>query len=83
MSTRVEPFCDHQRQLDHLDTMLHAIKTTLDQIQPLVPLIPRALSLLDPGRAMRRKWGKDAVPKSEAAPVHVGEASEDRPPMGA
>ena len=54
VSSRAEPFCDHQRQLDHLDTMLHDIKRILDELGPLVPLIPRALALLDPGRAMRR-----------------------------
>jgi hypothetical protein len=46
-------------QLDHLDAMLHDQGRLIAQLEPLVPLIPRALALLDPGRAMRRKWGKD------------------------
>lgn len=78
--------CDHQRQLDHIDQMCHEIRQALAQLEPLLPLVPRALALLDPAAAMRRNWkrGKaDAVPKRPAAPIHVGEAPEDRPPMGA
>jgi hypothetical protein len=66
--------------------MLHHILKKVSQLDPLVPHLPRALALLDPGAAMRRTWkrGKaDAVPQREAAPVSVGEASEDRPPLGA
>jgi hypothetical protein len=86
--------------MDHLDAMLHDQARLLHdqarllhdqarllaELEPLVPLIPRALALLDPGRAMRaitRRGGKNAFPKPAAAPLHVGEASEDRPPMGA
>ena len=54
VSSRPLPVDDYQRQLDHIDTMLHEIKQTLDQLAPLLPLVPRALALLDPGRAMRR-----------------------------
>jgi hypothetical protein len=74
------------RQMDHLDAMLHDQARLLAELEPLVPLIPRALALLDPGRAMRamtRRGGRNAVPKSAAAPLHVGETPEDRPPMGA
>ena len=45
---------DIESQLDHIDIMLHEIKQLLDQLEPLVPLIPRALALLDPGSAVRR-----------------------------
>jgi hypothetical protein len=86
VSSRTGPECDHQAQLDHLDTMLHHLLAKVGQLDPLVPLIPRALALLDPGAAMRRTWKRgraDAVPQREAASFHVGEASEDRPPMGA
>jgi hypothetical protein len=71
------------KQLDHIDAMLHEQARLLAELEPLVPLIPRALALLDPGRAMRKRWGKNAVPVSASAPVSVGEASEDRPPLGA
>jgi hypothetical protein len=47
------------RQMDHLDAMLRDQARLLAELEPLVPLIPRALALLDPGRAMRRKWGKN------------------------
>jgi hypothetical protein len=66
--------------------MLHHLLSKVGQLDPLVPHLPRVLALLDPGAAMRRTWkrGKaDAVPQREAAPVPVGEASEDSPPMGA
>lgn len=51
------------RQLDHLDIMLHDHDRKHDelaaQLAPLVPHIPRALALLDPGSFMRRgKRGK-------------------------
>lgn len=46
------------RQLDHLDAMLHDQSRLLAELEPLVPLIPRALALLDPGRAMRKTFGK-------------------------
>lgn len=82
VSSRPLPDDDYQRQLDHIDTMLHEIKRMLDQLEPLIPLIPRALALLDPGRAMRKKWGKDAVQKPAPAPLPVGEAPPDSPPMG-
>jgi hypothetical protein len=45
--------------MDHLDAMLRDQARLLAELEPLVPLIPRALALLDPGRAMRRKWGKN------------------------
>ena len=70
------------KQLDHLDAMLHNQARLLAELEPLVPLIPRALALLDPGRAMRKKWGKDAVQKPAPAPLPVGEAPPDSPPMG-
>jgi hypothetical protein len=44
------------RQLDHLDGMVHGQGQLLDQLRPLLPHIPRALVLLNPGGAMRRKW---------------------------
>ena len=47
------------RQMDHMDAMLHDQARLLAELEPLVPLIPRALALLDPGRAMRKKWGKN------------------------
>jgi hypothetical protein len=43
-------------QLDHLDTMLHEQGQLIGELRPLVPLIPRALALLDPGAAMRKHW---------------------------
>ena len=45
-------------QLDHLDSMLHEHGQLIEQLRPLLPHVPRALALLDPGKAMRRKWGK-------------------------
>ena len=85
MTARTFPGCDHQQQLDHLDTMLHDIIRRIGALDPLVPLIPRALALLDPGAAMRRSWkrGKDAVPQRAATPLHVRPPSEDRGPVGA
>lgn len=85
VSSRPLPDDDYQRQLDHIDTMLHEIKRMLDQLEPLIPLIPRALALLDPGAAMRRSFKRGssrAIPKSAAAPLSVGEAPPDSPPMG-
>jgi hypothetical protein len=70
------------KQLDHIGAMLHEQARLLAELEPLVPLIPRALALLDPGKAMRRKWGRNAVQESASAPVPVGEASADRPPLG-
>jgi hypothetical protein len=66
--------------------MLAEQRYLLAQIEPLVPLIPRALALLDPGAAMRRhltpkRRVPDAVPKRPAAPVSVGPASADRGPV--
>lgn len=78
--------CDHQRQLDHIDQMCHEITQTLAELRPLLPLIPRALALLDPGAAMRRTFRKgrpDAVPFRSPAPLHVRETPEDRGPVGA
>ena len=46
------------KQLDHLDGMIHEQSRMLAELQPLIPHIPRVLALLDPGAAMRRKWGK-------------------------
>jgi len=43
-------------QLDHLDEMAHAQAQLLEELRPLLPLVPRALALLDPGAAMRRHW---------------------------
>jgi hypothetical protein len=54
VSSRAEPFCDHQRQLDHLDTMLHDIKRVLDQIEPFLPMLTSRAKMLDVGAAMRR-----------------------------
>ena len=52
------------KQLDHLDGMIHDQGQLLEPLRPLIPHIPRVLALLDPGAAMRRKWGrKDAVPQ--------------------
>lgn len=70
------------KQLDHIDLMLHEQARLLAQVEPLLPLIPRALALLDPGQAMRKHFGKKgdrrAVPQRETAPLPVGEASPDR-----
>lgn len=75
--------CDHQRQLDHIDQMCHEIRQALTQLEPLLPLVPRALALLDPGRSMRKLWGgKNAVQERPSAPLHVGEAPEDSGPVG-
>lgn len=66
--------------------MLHDIIRRMSVLDPLVPLIPRALALLDPGAAMRRTFkrgARDAVPFRTPAPLHVGEAPEDSGPVGA
>jgi hypothetical protein len=44
------------RQLDHLDEMIHAQGQLIEELRPLLPHVPRALALLDPGAAMRRHW---------------------------
>lgn len=44
------------RQLDHLDEVIHEVSRFHAELAPLIPLIPRALALLDPGAAMRRHW---------------------------
>jgi hypothetical protein len=53
------------RQLDHLDKVLHEHTVMLAEhsrllaeIRPLLPHIPRALALLDPGRSMRGYFAK-------------------------
>jgi hypothetical protein len=46
--------CDHQRQLDHIDEMAHRIIGFLDEIEPH---LPRLRTLLNPGAAMRGKFG--------------------------
>jgi len=38
--------CDHQRQLDHIDEMCHRIIQVLDQLEPLLPHLPRINRLL-------------------------------------
>jgi hypothetical protein len=52
------------RQLARIDMMLQECYRILTELEPLIPLVPRALALLDPGAAMRRhlkpKRGKDA-----------------------
>ena len=74
-----------QSQLDRIEGMLLDQRRLLAEIEPLIPLIPRALALLDPGAAMRRhlkpKRRPNAVPKRTAAPVHVGASSENRRPV--
>jgi hypothetical protein len=74
-----------QSQLDRIEGMLADQARLLAELQPLLPLIPRALALLDPGAAMRRhlkpKRRPDAVPERTPAPVHVGPASEGRRPV--
>ena len=47
-----------RKQLDHLDGMIHDQGQLLEPLRPLIPHIPRVLALLDPGAAMRKKWGK-------------------------
>ena len=58
------------RQLDHLDGMVHGlaleiadhggdiggIRVKIDQLDPLLPHLPRDLALLDPGGAMRKHF---------------------------
>ena len=46
------------KQLDHIDQMTHEHGQMMAQLEPLLPLIPRALALLDPGAAMRKHWRK-------------------------
>jgi hypothetical protein len=43
------------KQADHLDKMLHAQGQLLDELRPLLPHVPRALTLLNLGGAMRKK----------------------------
>jgi hypothetical protein len=48
--------CDHQKQLDHLDDMCHRILQLMDQLEPLLPHVPRMAKLL----AVRNPFaGKD------------------------
>ena len=73
-------------QLDRIEGLQRDQARQLAEIEPLLPLIPRALALLDPGAAMRRHFKprrgvNGAVPKRPSAPVHVGAASEDRRPV--
>jgi hypothetical protein len=42
------------RQLDHIDTAVHQVQQFQGALKPLLPLIPRALTLLDPGAGMRK-----------------------------
>ena len=75
-----------QSQLDRIEGMLADQARLLAELQPLLPLIPRALALLDPGAAMRRHFKprrgvNGAVPQRTSAPVHVGASSEDRRPV--
>ena len=46
------------KQLDHLDQMVHEQGQLVAELKPLLPHLPRALNLLDPGRAMRAKFGR-------------------------
>ena len=69
------------RQLDHLDTMLHDQARTLAELDPLKPLIPRALALLDP-MAKIRKGRRNALQVGETAPVPVGPASAHSQAVG-
>jgi hypothetical protein len=41
-------------RLDHLDGMIHEIHQAVTELAPLLPLVPRALALLDPAAAMRK-----------------------------
>jgi len=41
------------RQLDRLDGMVHGQGQLIEELRPLLPHIPRALVLLNPGGAMR------------------------------
>lgn len=45
--------CDHQKQLDHLDDMCHRILQMMDQLEPLLPHVPRLTKLL----AVRNPFG--------------------------
>lgn len=69
------------RQLDHLDQMAHERAQFEAQLAPLVPLIPRALALLDPMAKIRR-GRHNAIPQPETAPVHVGQAPAHSQEMG-
>jgi len=75
---------DYQRQLDHIDTMIHDCRRILTALEPLLPLAdqaPRLIALLDPFAKVRSKGKRgrpDAFPVSPATPLHVGAASADR-----
>jgi hypothetical protein len=43
-------------QLDHLDELMHEQQQFNSKLDPLLPLVPRALALLDPATAMRKHW---------------------------
>jgi hypothetical protein len=56
------------RQLDHLDAILHEHSQLLAEVRPLLPHIPRALALLDPGRSMRGYFAKRARDDQDGQP---------------
>ena len=81
-------------EIERLSIQLSAFRTETDAhlvevhrivvaLAPLVEHMPRLMALLDPFAKVRGRRGKDAVPFRASAPVPVGEASQDRPPMGA
>lgn len=65
--------------------LLERIYRRMAELEPLMPLIPRALAMLDPGAAMRGYFGRrrrDAVSEREATPVYVRPASPDSAEVG-
>ena len=48
-----------QKQIDHLDEMLHECLEILRELRPLIPLAAhsdRLMVLLDPGTSLRKAW---------------------------
>jgi hypothetical protein len=45
----------NQHQLNHIDGMLHALEKKLAALDPLIPLIPRVLAMLDPASSWRAR----------------------------
>lgn len=66
------------RQLDHLDSMLHDIDRRTRPLEALLPLLPRALALLDPmGEARRARRGRRAARRAAAESGHTRELEDE------
>ena len=72
--------------MDHIDEMLHDCHRILTELEPLLAHMPQVQRMLGQTGRLRAAFGKGgngAIPKREATPFYVGQASADSKEVGA